>query len=183
MRPRTVARIYAVTLLRLAERAGAVETVDEGVAAVSAVLAEDSRFARFLEAPHIAAAEKRAVLEQAFGDKLHPMLLKFLLLVVEKRREPLLGEIAATWKELLDERAQRMTARLVTAVPVDEEIHEAVRAALERATGKHVTLEHDIEPAMIGGVVVRYGDKVVDGSVRRRLSELGNRLRHAHVAG
>jgi len=182
VRAQTVARIYAETLLRVADRGEAVEAVDEGVGVLAATLREDSAFARFLAAPQISSEEKRALIERALGERLPPVLVRFLGLLVEKRRESLLAEIAVAWRELLDERANRTTATLVSAAEIDDETREAIRAALEKSTGKSVVLEHEIEPAMIGGVILRFGDTVVDGSVRRRLGEIRNRLRRAHVA-
>ena len=183
MRAHTIARIYALTLLGYAEREGAVEEVDQGLTALSQALAAEPRLGAFLAAPQIEAGEKRAVIERALGDRLHPALVRFLLLVVEKRREALLGEIASAWRELLDERANRMTASVVTAVELDDATRKAIQAALERATGKTIVLESRVDPAMIGGVILRFGDSVIDGSVRSRLAAIRNRLRRAHVRG
>ncbi len=181
MREHTVARIYARTLLLLAEKEAAVEGVDQSVTALAGALQSDRRLTAFLAAPQIEAKEKRAVIERALGGKLHPALVRFLLLVVDKRRESLLAEIAAAWRELLDERANRMSAAVVTAVEIDDDTREAIRSALEKATGKSVVLESRVDPAMLGGVVVRFGDSVIDGSVRSRLAAIRNRLRRAHV--
>lgn len=165
----------------LAERGKAIEEVDAGMIALAELLASDERLARFMAAPQIPAAEKRVLIDRGFGEKLHPALVRFLHLLVSKRREPLLGEIAAAWRQLLDERANRMTATLVTAAKIDDELAESVRGALEELTGKHIVLEQEIDPALLAGVVVRFGDTVVDGSVRSRLTELRHRLRTAHV--
>jgi F-type H+-transporting ATPase subunit delta len=183
VREHTIARIYADTLYRRATTENAVEAVDEGLTALAGALRDDARLAGFLGAPHIAAEEKRAVIERALAATLHPALIRFLVLVVEKRREPLLSEIAVAWRELLDERANRMSATVVTAAPLDEATRDGMRAALEKATGKTILMETKIDPAMIGGVVVRYGDSVIDGSVRSRLAAIRNRLRRAHVRG
>jgi F-type H+-transporting ATPase subunit delta len=181
LRANLVARIYAETLLRLAEREQAIEDVDAGVAKLAELLAQDERFARFLAAPQIAASAKRAVVERALGDRLPPALVRFLRLVIEKHREPMLGEILGAWRELQDVRANRMTATLVTAAAVDDAMREGVRVALEGVTGKHVVLGVEVEPALLGGVVIRFGDTVVDGSIRSRLAALRQRLRTAHV--
>ena len=181
MRANIIARIYAETLLRLAERERAVEEIDAGVAVLGALLAEDERFARFLAAPQIAATAKRALVERALGERLPPALVKFLRLVIDKHREPMLGEILDAWRELQDARANRTTATLVTAAAVDDAMREGVRVALEGVTGKHVVLDTRVDPALLGGVVIRFGDTVVDGSIKSRLAALRQRLRAAHV--
>ena len=182
MRAQTIARIYAETLRRIAEREGAMDATDAGMTTLAAVLEREKKFARFLAGPHISAEDKKAVLARAFGERLHPALVRFLNLVVDKRREPLLGEIATAWRELLDERANRATATLATAAEIDADMRESIRAALERTTGKSIVLEHQIEPSLIGGVVLRVGDIILDGSVRRRLEILRTRLKKAYVA-
>jgi F-type H+-transporting ATPase subunit delta len=181
LRANVVARIYAETLLRLAEREQAVDDVDAGVAALTELLAVDERFVRFLAAPQIAASAKRAVVERAMGNRLPSALVKFVRLVIEKHREPMLGEILDAWRELQDLRANRMTATLVTAAAVDDAMRDSVRVALEGVTGKHVVLDAKVDPALLGGVVIRFGDTVVDGSIKSRLATLRQRLRTAHV--
>jgi F-type H+-transporting ATPase subunit delta len=181
MRAQLVARIYAATLLRIAVREEAVDEVDAGMSALAGVLEGEGTFARFLAAPQIASEDKKSVVARALGEALHPALVRFLDLIVDKRRESMLGEIAIAWRELLDQRANRMTAQLTTAVEIDEETRKSIAAALERSTGKAIILEHEIDPSLIGGVVVRFGDTVVDGSVRRRLALLRTRLKRAHV--
>src|ERR671919_1967270 len=120
MRAQTIARIYAETLLRLAEREAAMDEVDAGMSALAAELEREGMFARFLAAPQIASQEKKALIARALGDKFHPALVRFLDLVVDKRREPMLGEIALAWREILDQRANRMTAKLATPAEIDE---------------------------------------------------------------
>ena len=181
MRANLIARIYAETLFRLADRERTVEDVDAGVTALADILARDERLARFLAAPQIAAGAKRAVMERAVGGELPPTLVKFLRLVIQKHREPMLGEILSAWRELQDARANRMAATLVTAHGVDDAMRESVRAALEGVTGKHVVLGVQVDPALLGGVVIRFGDTVVDGSIKSRLAALRQRLRTAHV--
>ena len=183
MRAGTIARVYAETLLRAADRQGQVEEVDESVRALSAVLGQSAEFERFLIAPQIDADAKRALVKGALTARLHPLAIRFLELVIDKHRERLLGEILAAWTELLDTRANRQSAALTTAVPADPELVARVRAALEQATGKVIVLEERIDPSLLGGLVVRAGDTVIDGSIRNRLTTLRQRLRAAGRAG
>ena len=179
MRAGTIARVYAETLFRSADRHGQVDSVDESVRGLSAVLDESPELRRFLAAPQIAAADKRELVHDALQDRLHPLVVRFLELVIEKLREPLLGEILSAWTELLDARANRQAATVTTAVPADPEMVARVRAALERATGKTIVLEERVDPRLLGGLVVRTGDTVIDGSLRSRLTTLHRRLRAA----
>lgn len=179
----TIARVYAETLLRRAEAAGAVDEVSDGLELVAATLGADERFRRFVEAPQIATGDKREVLAETFGERVHPIALRFLELVVDKHREPLLPAIVATWRERLDERANRQAAVVTAARPVPDEVRERLVGALERATGKTIELEERHDPSLLGGLVVRTGDLVMDGSLRTRLVGLGRRLKAARVVG
>jgi F-type H+-transporting ATPase subunit delta len=183
MRAGTIARVYAETLLRSADRHEQVEAVDESVRALSAVLAASAALRRFLAAPQIEAADKRVLARDAFADRIHPLALRFLELVIEKHRENMLAEILGAWTELLDARADRQSATVTTAMPADREMLARVHAALERATGKTIVLEERVDPRLLGGLVVRTGDTVIDGSLRSRLTTLHRRLRFAGRTG
>ena len=179
MRAGTIARVYARTLFLQADRRGEIEAVDESVRGLTEVLGRSAGLRRFLAAPQIEAADKRALARSAFGERLHPLVIRFLELVIDKHRENLLADILGAWGELLDERANRQSATVTTAVPAAAELIQRVQAALERATGKTIALEERVDPHLLGGLVVRTGDTVIDGSLRSRLVTLRQRLRAA----
>lgn len=177
MRGSTVARVYAETLLRLAEREGAVESVSESLGRLAGIIGGDRRLARFLEAPQIPAEGKRSLLRAAFEGALHPIVVRFLELVAARHREPLLLEIAAAWNQLLDQRANRQAAIVTTAAGADPALLERLRAALEKAVGKTIAVEERVDSSLLGGIVVRTGDLVMDASLKTRLATLRGRLR------
>jgi len=179
MRAGTIARVYAKTLLLQADRHGELQAVDESVHGLSQVLGGSAEFRRFLAAPQIEAADKRELVRTALGERIHPIVLRFLELVITKHRERILEEILAAWNELQDARANRQSAAVTTAVPAAPELIERVRAALEQATGKTIVLTERVDPTLLGGLVVRTGDTVIDGSLRSRLVTLRQRLRAA----
>lgn len=179
MRTGTIARVYAETLLRSADRHDRLEPVDESVRGLSSVLEASPQLRRFLAAPQIQAADKRALVRSALSERLDPLLVRFLELVIEKHREALLEEVLTAWADLLDARANRQSATVTTAVPADPEWVTRVREALELATGKTIVLEERVDPSLLGGLVVRTGDTVIDGSLKSRLTTLRQRLRAA----
>ncbi len=178
-----VARVYAETLLRAAERETAVDQVSEGLARVARAIDESDPLRRFLAGPQIGGDDKRAVVGSAFGDRVHPLVLRFLELLIERRREPLIREVHQAWRTLLDARANRRSATVTTAIPADPGMVAAVRRALERATGQEIALEERVDASLLGGLVVRTGDLVMDASLRSRLDALKHRLRAAVAAG
>jgi len=178
-----VARVYAETLLRTAEREELVNEVSEGLGRVARAIEESDPFRRFLAGPQIGRDDKRAVVRSAFGERVHPLVLRFLELLIERRREPLIGEVHQAWRALLDARANRRSATVTTAIPADPGTVEAIRRALERATGQEIALEERVDASLLGGLVVRTGDLVMDASLRSRLDVLRHRLRAAVAAG
>jgi F-type H+-transporting ATPase subunit delta len=178
-----VARVYAETLLRTAEREQAVDEVSEGLGRVARAVEESDPFRRFLAGPQIGGEDKRAVVRSAFEDRVHPMVMRFVELLIERRRESLVGEVHQAWRALLDTRANRRSATVTTAIPADPGILDAIRRALEGATGHEIALEERVDPSLLGGLVVRTGDLVMDASLRSRLDGLRHRLRAAVAAG
>jgi F-type H+-transporting ATPase subunit delta len=178
-----VARVYAETLLRTAEREGLVDEVSEGLGQVARAIEASDPFRRFLAGPQIGRDDKRAVVRSAFAERVHPLILRFLELLIERRREPLVGEVHQAWRALLDARANRRSATVTTAIPADPGTVEAIRRALERATGQEIALEERVDATLLGGLVVRTGDLSMDASLRSRLDALRHRLRAAVAAG
>jgi F-type H+-transporting ATPase subunit delta len=178
-----VARVYAETLLRTAEREGLVDEVSEGLGQVARAIEASDPFRRFLAGPQIGRDDKRAVVRSAFAERVHPLILRFLELLIERRREPLVGEVQQAWRALLDARANRRSATVTTAMPADPGTVEAIRRALERATGQEIVLEERVDASLLGGLVVRTGDLSMDASLRSRLDALRHRLRAAVAAG
>ena len=179
----TVARVYVETLLRLADRDDAVDAVSEGIETLGRALESSRDFRTFLEAPQIDADAKREVIATAFDGRVHPLVLRFADLVISRKREALFPRIAAAWRELIDERANRQTATVDSAVPIDDVTLEAMRRALEEATGKNITIDQRVDEDLLGGVVVKTGDLVMDASLRSKLSNLGRRLRAPSTSG
>jgi ATP synthase F1 delta subunit len=128
-----VARVYAETLLRTAEREGLVDEVSEGLGQVARAIEASDPFRRFLAGPQIGRDDKRAVVRSAFAERVHPLILRFLELLIERRREPLVGEVQQAWRALLDARANRRSATVTTAIPADPGTVEAIRRARHRA--------------------------------------------------
>ena len=171
----SIARNYAEALLALAGKAGDREGWGELVSALGDAVAQDVTLARFLEAPQISAADKNAVLGKALAEAPEPFV-RFVQKVVANRRQMLLNEIAVEYHNLLDAAEGRVHARVTVARPYDAAATEALTQALTKALAKTVVPHVQVDERIIGGVVVRVGDTVMDGSVRRRLGKLREAL-------
>ncbi len=176
MRDVTIARNYAETLLALAERANNREGWGALIAEVAEAVGRDDRLHHFLESPRISAAEKNRVLERAFQDRMPRLFVRYLQTLVNNRRQMLIPEIAAEYQTLLDEVSGRVHATVTVARPVSDEDRTTIARQLTRVVGMQVVPHVLVNPAILGGVIVRVGDTVMDGSVRRRLATLRNRM-------
>jgi F-type H+-transporting ATPase subunit delta len=182
MRDVSIAANYARTLLELARRAKAPGEWGVMFGDVAAAVERDPRLKRFLESPRVSEAQKREIIGTAFGDRLPHLLVRFLQVLVRNRRQMLLSAIAVEYTRLLDDLEGRIHADVTVARPMDEAGQAALAERLTRIMGggKRVTPVVRVFPAIMGGVIVRIGDTVADGSVRTRLGRLRQLLAAAH---
>jgi F-type H+-transporting ATPase subunit delta len=175
MRDATIARNYAETLLTLARRAGDMPGWGRMIEDVADAMGREVQLRRFLESPSADATQKNAVLGKAFATAPRNFV-RFLQALVTHRRQMLIPEIAIEYALLLDEVENRIHARVTLAKEPSADETSAIARQLGTVLGKTVIPHVSVNPDILGGVVVRVGDKVIDGSVRRRLASLRSRL-------
>ena len=176
MREPTIARNYAETLLELAQRAGDLRGWGEMIDNVSNAVDTDRRLRVFLESPRVSAQQKNDIIQKAYGGALPRNFVRFLQALVDHRRQMLIPLIAHEYHDLVDRVEGRVHASVTLAREADTRDRELVTSQLSRALGKTVVPHFHVNPDVLGGVVVRVGDTVLDGSVRRRLAILRGRM-------
>src|SRR5688572_24634363 len=176
MRPATIARNYAEALLVLARKANDLEGWGLAINGVVTAVESDNRLRNFMSAPQISAAEKNVVLGKAFGAQLPKPMVRFLQKVVLNRRQMLLPLVAEEYGNLVDETGGRVHAQVTLSREATDADAKMIAAQLSRAFAKTVVPHLSVNPAILGGVVVKVGDRVMDGSVRKRLKTLKARI-------
>ena len=176
MRGETIARNYATALFELAEREGKLEEFGDAIESVARLLDENRDFRTLLETPRVPAAEKKEVLRRVFAKELPTKVLNFLLLTIDKRRQRLVREIARAYHDLVDERLGRVRVEVTVARPQEQDVDVQLRDALTKLLGKKAVPSVRVKPEILGGVVIRAGDRIYDGSLRRRLDRLRRQL-------
>jgi F-type H+-transporting ATPase subunit delta len=176
MNEATIGRNYAETLLTLAKREGQEEEWGALIEAVAAAMQEDRTLKTFLESPKLAASRKIEILANALGGRVPPIFLRFLETVIMKRRQMVIPAIAEEYRALIDESEDRVHANVIVAREPAEPDRDALTRQLSRLFGKRVVPHISINPSILGGVIVKVGDTVIDGSVRRRLATLRSRM-------
>jgi len=181
MRDRKVATRYAGALLASAGQAGVLDGVAESFAAVKEVVHGNRDLRVFLDSPQVPEAEKKKLLKDVFGGKVEDLLLAFFNLLIDKNRIENLQDIAEAFADLVERERGVLRAAVVTAVPLAEDLEGALREKLASTTGKAIILDKKIDPAVIGGVCVTMGDRILDGTVRTNLDRLRKQLGEAPV--
>ena len=171
-----IGRNYAEALLTLARKSDEVEEWGALIDAISTGMREDQTLKTFLESPKLSAAHKIEILEKALGRRVPPVFLRFIETVINKSRQMLIPEIASEYRMLIDESENRLHANVTVAREPSEPEKDALARQLSRLLGKRVVPHISLNPAILGGVIVKVGDTVMDGSVRRRLATLRQRM-------
>lgn len=168
-----MARRYAKALLSIGEEERRLDALTREVRSLGDAVASSAELRSLLASPVIPQEGRRAVMEQiAARLGLSPSVRSAALLLTDRRRGAALPEVAAALEALVDERAGKVKAEVSSAAPLSDAQALQVQSALERITGRKIALSRKVDPALIGGVVARVGDRVFDGSVRTRLEQL-----------
>ena len=182
MSERTIARRYATALYEEADQTGALEAVDDDVLMLRRSFESNRELSRFFGSPVIPQEKKEDVVQTLLDGRVEPLLVQFLRLLVQKDRETMTKAILDQYQALRDEHRGIVDATVQVARPLTDEDRQALIDALEDRTGQSVRLRVEEEPDLIGGLVVRIGDRVFDGSVRNQLTSLRDRLRDAALS-
>jgi F-type H+-transporting ATPase subunit delta len=172
-----VARRYAKALIDLAKRDGTVAEIGEQLRQHRAIFNDTVSLQITLQNPGVASERKRQVLN-AILDRTQPGILvrNFILLLLEKDRLNQFDWICTHYERMADEHLGRITARVTTAVELDAEQYQAVKQKVATATQKDVQLETQVDPSILGGMIVRINHTVLDGSLQGQLRRLRQEL-------
>ena len=176
MKNLVVARNYAEALLAVAQQENAVERFGELLDAVGGVIASDATVQAVMMSPRVKKDDKKAMLAHALKGLAPASFVKFLSSVVQRGRQGLLADIAEAYQQLADRHFNRLHASVVTAREADAALRQAITERLTKTMGKTVVPHFRSDPAIVGGVIVRLGDRVLDGSLRRRIQTLRSKL-------
>lgn len=176
MKNSVVARNYAEALYGVAVAAAQVERFGDLLDAVAGAVAADPTVHAVLMNPRVAKKAKSDLLARALREIAPAQFVKFLAAVVHRGRQGLLGEISEAYQELVDQHLDRVHASVVTAHPTDRGLEQTIARRLTEVVGRTVVPHFRTDPSLIGGLVVRVGDRVFDGSLRRRIRMLRERM-------
>lgn len=176
MRDPTIARNYAEALFAAGERSGHTLLFGDLMEAVAGAVAVDDRIRTVLETPRVPKAVKQVVLQKALAGRAPEPFIRFLAAVVRRGRQGLLGLISSQYLALVDVKLNRVHAGVTLARTPDEALVAEIQRRLSAVTGKDVVPHVRTDPRILGGVIVKIGDRIMDGSVRRKLAALRRQM-------
>ena len=171
-----VAQIYAGALLSLAEEQGIADQVLDELDGLADLASRDRAFADFLSSPLVEPETRAKTFEKLLRGRASDLLVDALQVMNRKGRLSLLPEIAAAYREEHRRLRGRVQVFVASAVPLTDPLQEKLRAAAAHYTGKTPELVLNVDPKLLGGMVVRVGDERIDSSVRTRLRDLSGAL-------
>jgi F-type H+-transporting ATPase subunit delta len=176
MRNTKVATRYALAILEAVPESITASSVIEDLQDILASISASSELKLFFESPIISEKKKAEAIQALFAGRVSEYVISVLLLLVEKGRENIVTDIIEMVLDLRRQQLGIIQTRVSSAVALSDDQREKLTAALAATSGKNIEAEYSVDPALMGGVLVRLGDTVYDGSVQQQLRRLRTRF-------
>lgn len=173
-----VADVYARALFEVAKEQGVLDEVHEQLRQVSDALRDNRDLAVFFFSPYFSTDEKKAALGSAIVGA-EPALMNFLEALIERHRMPVLFRIASRFDQLWEDERRLLPVEVTSAVELDESTIHEIGQQVREQTGRTVELSSNVDPEILGGIVLRVGNFILDASIRNRLEQLRKQVAQA----
>ncbi|MCK5124789.1 MAG: ATP synthase F1 subunit delta [candidate division Zixibacteria bacterium] len=167
-----VAKKYSTALFNIVNEKGLIDEAFEQFEELDKLINSDASLLQFLLAPHILDQNKITLLRDVFTQRLNPLFLEFLLVLISKHRIGFLHEIIEEFRWRVANARGMLVAKVTTAIPLNDADRASLIAKLASRTGKSIELEEKVDSAILGGMIVILGDQIIDGSVKHGLALL-----------
>ena len=167
-----VASRYANALFEAGLELNKLEVFQKDLKHISNILEGEVEIQTILSHPKISKNEKKDLLNKLFGKSVSHEMLNFLYVIIDKRRENHLGEIAKEFNKLFNEYENIVEVTAITAIPMDEKSQEKLKVTLGDRMNKNIRLKTIVDPGILGGVVLNVENKIIDGSIKSQLQNI-----------
>ncbi len=168
--------IYAQAMYELCEEQDCCAGAFEELTALEKVFDDNEDLVRTLRSPLIAFEDKQNILINIFSGRVSDTVLDFLCLVTQKGRAGCIGAICREFKKIYYAKNNILEVKVTTSQPLSERLEEKLVAKLENILGKKIELKKEVDPSIIGGIIVKYDNTELDSSVRGRLDRLRGQI-------
>lgn len=174
---KTLAKRYAAALLKATDADGSTEETEGFLHALKAAWESQKDFRSMLAQPRIPRAVKKQMMHRIFQGKAKQSFIDFLDLLIDKNRQDILPDIADMYDRLADASQGIVRATVKSWRPLTDAQRSALQARLEQLSGKKVSFDEKVDPSLKGGLLVMFGDTVIDGTAAHRLKAIGEKFR------
>jgi ATP synthase F1 delta subunit len=173
-----IAQVYARALFEVAKERDILDEIHDDLGAFTTALEENRELAVFFFSPYFSSEEKKNGLQRAVTGA-NPVFMNFLETLLERHRMPVIFRIRARFEQLWDEENKLLPVEITSSVQLDKEIVAQIGDRIGEQTGQKVELSSKVDPEILGGLVVRVGNFVLDASIRNRLNQLRKQVARA----
>jgi F-type H+-transporting ATPase subunit delta len=173
-----IAEVYARSLFAVAKEHGAVDDVREQLGQFADAVSENRDLAMFFFSPYFSTDEKKSALHRAIKDA-EPIFINFLEALVERHRMPAIFRIRTRYEVLWDDEHKLLPVEITSAIELDKAIVTSIGDRIGEQTGRTVELSSHVDPDILGGLVLRVGNFILDASIRNRLNQLRKQVAQA----
>ena len=166
-----VADVYARSLFEVAKEHDRLDAIREQLDQFAAALNDHRQMAVFFFSPYFSTEEKKNALKRSIEDA-DPIFMNFLEALVERHRMPAVFRIRVAYEKLWDDENKRLPVQITSAVALGEKTVQSIGDRISEQTGQTVELSSSVDPDLIGGIVLRVGNVILDASIRNRLNQL-----------
>jgi F-type H+-transporting ATPase subunit delta len=166
-----IARVYSRSLFDVAKEHDKLDRIRDELAEFADALEQNRDLAVFFFSPYFSTEEKKDGLRRAIVDA-DPTLVNFLELLIEKHRMPAIFRVRRQFDTLYDHEHKRLPVEVTSAVALDDTVVQALEQRIREQTGQNVQLQSNVDPDVLGGIVLRVGNSILDASIRHRLDQL-----------
>jgi F-type H+-transporting ATPase subunit delta len=173
-----IAAVYARSLFEVASEQEKLDEIRDQLGEFADALADSQELQVFFFSPYFSTEEKKQGLEKAVSGA-DPVLSNFLQLLIEKHRMPVIFRARRIYHGLWEEENRLLPVQVTSAIELDPEVVERIGERIAEQTGRKVELSADVQPDILGGIVVRVGNSILDASIRNRLEQLRKHVARA----
>jgi ATP synthase F1 delta subunit len=173
-----IAEVYARALFEVAKERDILDEIHDQLGEFTKALDVNRELAVFFFSPYFSSEEKKSGLERAVTGA-DPAFMSFLEALLERHRMPVIFRIRARFEQLWDEEKKLLPVEVTSSVELDKEIVQSIGERIGEQTGQKVELSSNVDPDILGGLVVRVGNVVLDASIRNRLNQLRKQVARA----
>jgi len=171
-----IARVYASALIEIGQEQNILSDIEEEVKFLADQITESNEIRQFFDSPGIPRDAKKNFVEKVFKGKLSDYSVNFLKVLIDNDRQSCIIDINQAFIELMDEVLNRQRITVISSVPLDSSLKVKLTAKIKDIIRKDVLLTEVIDPGILGGIIIKIGDRVIDGSLKKDLRNIKNNL-------